>query len=231
MVQKTLEDVTREFNAHIRNLYRMNATGGVKDLRYYRELGAILAPGDIIRIEPFKSFGYKQVKQVLQPSLLPGETFNIATKWTSALIKLPTSGAAAPLTLSTTKLDVNNDEIGIWKILCLDSGFEVDVAQPQENKLFADRESRRLSYGNTTYHYLRSEWGAVPEVFTISNRTPLKFTAYSTDVDDDQYNVRIRALGMKYTIEDVLIPSYKDSRDLYPGTKMIFNVGDPYVNN
>lgn len=228
---KTQEEIYAEYNAHIRNLYRMINTGSVKDLRYNREIGAILSPGDIIRIEPFKTFGYKQIRQVLQPSLMPGETFNIATKWTTSLAKLPISGSASPLTLTTDKLDVNNDEIGIWKVVCLDSGYEIDIAQPQENKLFADRQSRRLSYGNTMYHFLRNEWGAVPEIFTVANKTPLKFSAYSTDMDDDLWNVRIKVFGMKYSIEDVLIPQYKDSRELYPGTKMIFNVGDPYINN
>lgn len=228
---KSMEEIVKEFNAHIRNLYRMQNSGSLKDIRYNREFGAILSPGDIIRIEPFKTFGYKQVRQVLQPSLMPGETFNVATKFTTSLAVLPTSGSASPISITTNKLDVNNDEIGIWKILCLDPGFECDIAQPQENKLFADRESRRLSYGNTMYHFKRGEWGAVPEIFTVSNKTPIKITAYSTDMDDVSYNVRIRAMGMKYSIEDVLIPQYKDSRELYPGTKMIFNVGDPYINN
>jgi len=219
-----------EIQAHLRNLYRLNNSGSVNDIRYNRA-GVILNPGDIIRIEPYKQLGDYVISEVLPPQGMPAQSFNIAVRWSSDLTAMPASGSSSALPQSvTTKLDVDSGELGHWKLLVSGTGYKVEVGQPLENKIYKNRLNLRyLSWGNTMYHFMRGEYSLLPDIYTYEDKTPVKFTAYSTDLDsEDQFSVNLTALGTRYIIEKASLDGFKGSSGkLMPGTKLVLNLGNP----
>jgi hypothetical protein len=224
----SFDETTKVLNAHILNLYHELNSGGVNSIPYNRPMSVILKPGDLVRPEPFKSFGgYFRVLRNRRPSLLPLKTENIATRFSSGLAAAGIAGTATPLPKVSTAFDVNQGELAHWKLFCLTGGFDLQVGQPNENKLFADKEVRYLNYANTTYNFLNGNYSQVPEIFSFEDRTPVKFIASSTDIERTNYNVIIGALGFKYFVDVVQISGYEDPDLIHPETKIIIDMGDP----
>ena len=215
-------------SAHVLNIYRL-INSGLDKIPYNKQMSVIFAPGDLIRPEPFSSFGgYLRIKKTVQAQLLPFRTENIAVKWTSKLTKMDISGTQSELPKNTEKFDLNQGELGHWKLLVLTSGNEIEIGQPNENKLFTDKDTvRRLTYANTTYNFKIGNHSQVPEIFTFEDRTPIKYKAFSTDPDRDSYDVIVGAYGFKYTVDLVTFDKYPRETDMHPETKAIVRMGNP----
>lgn len=215
-------------SAHVLNLYRL-ISAGLDKIPYNQQMRVIFSPGDLIRPEPFSAFGgYLRVKKTVQASMLPFRTENIAIKWSAKLTKMDMSGTQSELPKNTESFNLNQGELGHWKILVLSTGNEIEVGQPNENKLFTDKETvRRLTWANTTYNFKIGNYSQVPELFTFEDRTPIKFKAFSTDPDRDSYDVIIGAYGFKYAVDKVFFDKYPAETDMHPETKAIIRMGNP----
>jgi hypothetical protein len=221
-------DSTKVLNAHILNLYHELNSGGVDNIPYNRKMSVILKPGDLIRPEPFKAFGgYFRVLRNRKASLLPLKTENIATRFSTSLQAANIAGTAVPLPKVSTAFNVNQGELAHWKLLCLTGGYDLQVGQPNENKLFADQEVRFLNYANTTANYKSGNYSQIPEIFSFEDRTPIKFIASSTDPDRVNFNVIVGAYGFKYFVDVVQIQNYEEPDVIHPETKIIIDMGDP----
>jgi hypothetical protein len=193
--------------------------------RHYQDvLRALLEPGDIILIEPFGTFGHFIVRENLNPDLLVMKSFNIATRFTNPLPAMSTSGSQSETESVVRALDIGTLEFAHWKIMCLDPGFQVRLSQPESVFMFRDRVVRRLSYGNTMYHWEAGEYGMVPEVFTFADWTPIKAVATSTEMNETSYWARMAAVGHKFYLEPVQLNDRQDPYD--PRVVGTFFVGE-----
>ncbi|MDX1371038.1 MAG: hypothetical protein R3321_01125 [Nitrososphaeraceae archaeon] len=216
-------------NAHILNLYRLIGSG-LENIPYSRHMSVLFKPGDILKPEPFKAYGgaYLKISQTRPASLLPFRQDNIAVKWTTPLNASNIDGSQSTLTKATEKFDVATGELAHWKLLVMTSGWEMEVGQPNENKLFVDRiDTRRLHFGNTTWNYLQGDYGAIPEIFTLEDRTPIKLVAYSLDIDRANYDVIYGLYGFKYYVEPITFEDYTDETKTHPQTKAVIRLGNP----
>ena len=168
-------------------------------IRHYRnKLGAVLEAGDLILIEPFESFGYYIIREEDIPEVMPLKYYNISASFTDTLTAMPRTGSPPPKEVLIKALDVGRNQLGLWKIMCADPGFQMTIQQPAAASRFVDKAgARKLTWGNTTYHYMKGEYSMIPEVATFEDLTPLGAVATSTEINYDTHWVRIGSIGIQ----------------------------------
>lgn len=190
---------------------------------YYPELRATLESGDLIMVLPESDFGFYLVKPDSMPEILSAKTANLATRFTTPIPRNTSSGSPSSIDVLLKAFDVGRQEVAQYKILVLDPGVNVQFAQPAAKYRFNDKAgARRLNFGNTTYHAVRKEWGAVAEYWTFQDNTPAQFTVTSSQMNEDTYWARILVIGYKYQLVRVQPPDPSNE----PRTIISINVGE-----
>ena len=193
-------------------------------IRHYNpENRALLESGDLLLVEPRADFGFYLVRNNSMPELLPEKSINIATRWTTPIPKLTSTASPSPVDALIRALDVGRMELAHYRLACLDSGFQCQIAQPTAAYRFTDKVgARRISYGNSMFHLMRRDFGALAEIFVFQDNTPIQIVATSTNMNEDSYWARIVALGYKYHLTRVRPPD----PDNEPRVVMTIRIGE-----
>lgn len=193
-------------------------------VRHYTNIPrAILESGDLILVEPRREWGYYIVRLDSMPELLPSKTQNIADRWDTSIPVLTHTASPSPIEAELDTLNMGRMELAHYRLVVLDPGVQVQILQPAATKRFDDKSgARRLSYGNTAWHYLRGEYGLLPEVWCFQDNTPITASATSTNMDAASYWARILAIGYKYHLQRVRPPEPENE----PRTVLTIRIGE-----
>lgn len=147
---------------------------------------------------------------------------NLATKWTTPLAKLVGNAnpGSTPIDASTF-LNVALGEICLWKIYASTGGFQFNIEQPTNTPVFTNGiQPTNLSYGNTGTRVMNGEWGAVPEIATFEDKTPVTIRVTPTNMNEQIFSAYIMAEGYRYRMIKVRVPNPNDE----PRVVMTLNV-------
>lgn len=169
---------------------------------YRPEIRAPLEPGDIVLVEPEASFGAFEVRADQIPEVVPPQKINIlASDFSKNLGALSASPGSQQKQI--TELDLDIDEIGIYKILPEDFGYVIQLNQPTTITRFTNKlGSWNLSGADIMPLFENHYQGLIPEVMVFEDRTPITIKAISTDPNTSaNYYVRVRVYGYKFPIK------------------------------
>jgi hypothetical protein len=168
---------------------------------YRADLRCPLEPGDIVMVEPADKFGAYEIRSDQIPSVVVEQKIHLSTDFTQTLGNL--SSSAGTITTQMTALDLNIDEIGIYKVFPEDFGYSLQIFQPTTVTRFSNKLGAWFMSGadiNKSFdnHYQ----GLIPEIMVFEDRTPVTMKATSTDPNTiaNPY-VRVKVYGYQLPIK------------------------------
>lgn len=196
--------------------------------RHYRpDIRCPVEPGDIIMVEPEASFGAYEIRTEQMPSTITYQKLSLlAPNFSQSLGPL----AAAPGTITTqmTNLDLDIEQIGIYKIVPEDFGYILRFNQPTSIVRFSSKLGAWNMSGadiNPSNHKISP--ALIPEMMVFEDRTPITMTAISTDPNTtNNYYVRAGVYGFQLPIRKMPRGSTISRGD--PRIVMNMWVGVPY---
>lgn len=190
---------------------------------YTKDPRAVLESGDLILVEPRREWGFYIVRVDSMPELLPDKTQNIADRWDTSIPVLTHTAAPSPVEAELDTLNMGRMELAHYRLVVMDPGVQIQISQPTATKRFDDKTgARRLSFGNTAWHYLRGEYSLLPECWVFQDNTPVSASATSTNMDEASYWARILAIGFKYHLQRVRPPDPENE----PRTVITIRIGE-----
>jgi hypothetical protein len=187
-----------------------------KDIGYVRnympEWRADLESGDLIMVSDYNSQIYFYIVDPrTKPMYMPERLIPVFTKWTTGIPVLANS-APAQSTHAITDMDMQNGEIGIWKIYAKTGGFMFTVNQPSEsNQVFTDGTREIwMDYANTGKHAKRGEWGQVPEIVTFEKDAPVYLKVISENMNESTFFGYVAFEGYRYRLIKTDVPEPED---------------------
>jgi len=180
---------------------------------YMPQLRSPLEAADLVMITQLSGLvEFYMVDPRYKPFYTGRKRLNLATKWTTPLPKLigNQNPGRNPIDASTF-LNVALGEIALWKVYACTPGFQFDIEQPANTPVFTNGiQPTRLSYGNTGSRALKDDWGAVPEVATFEDKTPVTINVTPTNMNETIFSAYIMAEGYRYRMIKVTVPNPND---------------------
>lgn len=188
-----------------------------KDIGYVRsympDWRADLEPGDLIMVTEQSSqqvFFYIVDPRTI-PIYMPERSIPVFTKWGTATPIL-TDATPASIPFAITDMDMQNGELGIWKVYAKTGGFMFTIVQPNEqNPIFTDGTREIwMDYANTGRHVKRNEWGQVPEVYSLEKDTPVFVRAIPMNMNESTIFGYVGYQGYRYKLIKTEVPEPED---------------------
>lgn len=166
-------------------------------------------PGDIIAVEPMDKFGVYEVKTNLTPVVIPRQKIHLTSSFSESISEL--SANPGNITEELEELNLNLDEIGIYKFVPEDFGYRFEVNQPTSIVRFSGKTgSWNLAGADMIDDLNKHNYPAlIPEIMVFEDRTPITIKAISTDPNTTANRwVRVSVFGFQIPVkklEDVQI--------------------------
>lgn len=167
---------------------------------YRSEIRSPFEGGDYIAIEPFDKYGLYEIRRDIAPIVISPQKIHLTTDYTQTLNTR--TSTVGKITSQMTALDVNLNEIAIYKIMPEDYGYRFEYSQPATLTKFGNKAGPWGVYGADMQklydnpHYQ----GMIHEMMVFADQTPITITAYSTDPNVINYVVRARVYGYQYAV-------------------------------
>lgn len=189
---------------------------------YHPQYRATLESGDLILVVPASDFGYFIVRPDTVPEILPAKTYNLAVPFQTSIAAYTATGGSNQNSFLVTNFDLNRGEIAQYRMTVYDHGVNVTVQQPGGLSRFTDKVgTRRLYSQNTEYYSQSGVWGAITELWTFQDNTPVTLTVSSNQLNEATYWARVKVEGFKYQ----LIKVKPKNRRAEPRVVMTIDVG------
>lgn len=187
------------------------------------QLRSPLEAADLVMITQLSGLvEFYMVDPRYKPMYTGRRRLNLATKWTTAIPKLVgnQNPGQNPVDASTF-LNVALGEIALWKVYACTGGFQFNIEQPVNTPIFTNGiQPTNLSFGNTGIRAHRGDWGAVPEVVTFEDKTPVTIRVTPTNMNEAIFSAYVMAEGYRYRMIKVRVPDPNDE----PRVVMTLNV-------
>lgn len=169
---------------------------------YRSEIRSPFEGGDIISVEPLDKFGVYEIRRDQAPTAIPPQIVHLTADFTQSLG--PLAASTGKIQAQMTTLDVNLNEIAIYKILPADFGYRFEFNQPAQQIKFGNKlgswnfSGADLGPLSENPHFQ----GLIPEVMVFADKTPITITAYSEDPNTtNNYWVRAKVYGYQYVVK------------------------------
>lgn len=169
--------------------------------RHYRaDMRCPLEPGDIVMVEPADKFGVYEVRTDLTPSVVSVQKLSLPASYTESIGALTANPGSISEELE--ELNLNLDEIGIYKIFPEDFGYKIEINQPTAITRFANKTGSWNIAGADMKALWDNHYNAlIPEVMVFEDRTPITVKAISTDPNETANTwVRVNVSGFQIPV-------------------------------
>lgn len=202
--RQLLEAVVNEQDRIKKLLLNTRVRKSIDYTRSYRpELRSPFEGGDIIAVEPFDKFGIYEIRRDVAPIVVSPQKIHLTSDFTQTLS--PRTATVGKITSQVTALDVNLNEIAIYKIMPEDYGYRFEYSQPATLTKFGNKAGPWGVYGADMQklydnpHYQ----GMIHEMMVFADKTPITITAYSTDPNVSNSYIRARVYGYQYAVTEL----------------------------